>query len=85
MIEFIRNVKFQLKSIVEKHLYKGSCSFLKRGKILIVEYRLFQNPTFLFYFENPKSLSQKTNYCWIHLDPYTSIYFRGTFFKGILQ
>ena len=26
MTEFIRNVKFQLKSIVEKHLYKGNCS-----------------------------------------------------------
>ena len=27
--EFITNNKFQLKSIVEKHLYRGSCSFNK--------------------------------------------------------
>ena len=32
--EFIRNVKFQVKSIVEKHLYRGSC-FFKEAKFLL--------------------------------------------------
>ena len=32
--EFIRNVKFQFKSIVEKHLYRGSCSF-KEAKLML--------------------------------------------------
>ena len=34
MNEFVRNVKFQLKSLVEKNLYKGNCSIIEANFLL---------------------------------------------------
>ena len=45
MIEFIRNEKFQLKPIVEKHLYKGNCS-VKEAKFLLSNMNEFKIPHF---------------------------------------
>ena len=67
MIEFIRNVKFQLKSLVEKHLYKGNCS-IKEAKFLLSNMDEFKIPHFYIIWKSLNPLVGRpivAGYNWI--------------------
>ena len=74
MIKFIRNVKFQLKSLVERHLYKGNCS-VKEAKFLLSNMDVFKIPHIYIIWKSLKIPQWDT----------PALIFVGHFFEGILR
>ena len=61
--DLIRKIKFQMKTIVEKHFYNGNCSFQKP---------VFYCPMWMEYLVNLETpYCRKTHSYWIQLDSYT--------------